>query len=411
MVARPEVLAIIPARGGSKGIPRKNILSFAGQPLIAWSIAAAKQSHLVTRIIVSTDDEEIAVVARRLGAEVPFLRPSELAQDLSVDLPLFEHALSWLKEHEGYQPEILIQLRPTSPIRPMKMVDGAVQMLLDHPEAHSVRGVIPSGQNPYKMWTIGQDNRLKPLLTVHDVPEPFNAPRQQLPQTYWQTGHIDVIRTSTVIDLKSLSGQVILPYMVDPAFSVDIDSPRDWSRAEWLVWHSNLDMVYPGKAPRPLPEKVRLVVMDFDGVLTDNRVWVDESGKETVAAYRSDSLGLAIMRQKTGIESLVLSMETNPVVSARCKKMNVPVLQGIIQKDAALTKFLAERNINPAEVVYIGNDVNDLVCFPHVGCAVVPIDAEPDVIKQADISLTRRGGHGAVRELCDILIGKFSKQV
>ncbi len=409
MVERPEILAIIPARGGSKGIPRKNILSFAGQPLIAWSIAAAKQSHLVTRIIVSTDDEEIAVVARRLGAEVPFLRPSELAQDLSVDLPLFEHALSWLKEHEGYQPDILIQLRPTSPIRPMKMVDGAVQMLLDYPEAHSVRGVIPSGQNPYKMWTIGQDNRLNQLLTVPDVPEPFNAPRQQLPQTYWQTGHIDVIRTSTVLDLKSLSGQVILPYMVDPAFAVDIDSPRDWNRAEWLVWHSSLDMVYPGKAPRPLPEKVRLVVMDFDGVLTDNRVWVDESGKETVAAYRSDSLGLAIMRQKTGIESLVLSMETNPVVSARCKKMNVPVLQGITQKDAALTKFLAERSINPAEVIYIGNDVNDLVCFPHVGCAVVPIDAEPDVIKQADISLTRRGGHGAVRELCDILIAKFSK--
>ena len=86
-----------------------------------------------------------------------------------------------------------------------------------------------------------------------------------------------MIRTSTVLDLKSLSGQVILPYMVDPAFTVDIDSPRDWNRAEWLVWHSNLDMVYPGKAPRPLPEKVRLVVMDFDGVLTDNRVWVDES--------------------------------------------------------------------------------------------------------------------------------------
>ena len=164
MVERPEVLAIIPARGGSKGIPRKNILSFAGQPLIAWSIAAAKQSHLVTRIIVSTDDEEIAVVARRLGAEVPFLRPAELAQDLSVDLPLFEHALSWLKEHEGYQPEILIQLRPTSPIRPKKMVDGAVQMLLDHPEAHSVRGVIPSGQNPYKMWTIDPDNRLKAII-------------------------------------------------------------------------------------------------------------------------------------------------------------------------------------------------------------------------------------------------------
>lgn len=410
MVNRPEVLAIIPARGGSKGIPRKNIRSFAGQPLIAWSIAAAKLSHHVTRVIVSTDDEEIAEVARRLGAEVPFLRPSELAQDLSIDLPLFEHALGWLKENENYIPDLVIQLRPTSPIRPVEMVDAAVQLLLDHHEAHSVRAVIPSGQNPYKMWRIGSDNRMHPLLAVDGVAEPFNAPRQQLPQTYWQTGHIDVIRASTIRDLHSLSGTVIMPYLVDPAFAVDIDSPRDWNRAEWLVWNGGLKMVCPGKIPRPLPEKVRLVVMDFDGVLTDNRVWVDEMGKETVAAYRSDSLGLAILRQKTGIESLVLSMETNPVVSARCKKMNVPVLQGINQKDGALIKFLAERRIDPKEVVYIGNDVNDLVCFPQVGCAVVPVDAEPDVIKQADITLTRKGGHGAVRELCDILIGKFSRQ-
>ena len=118
-----EILAIIPARGGSKGIPRKNIRDFAGYPLIAWSIAAAKQSELVTRVIVSTDDEEIASVARECGAETPFLRPPEFAQDNTTDLPVFEHALQWLEEHENYQPEIVIQLRPTSPVRPRGMVD------------------------------------------------------------------------------------------------------------------------------------------------------------------------------------------------------------------------------------------------------------------------------------------------
>lgn len=410
MVGRPEVLAVIPARGGSKGIPRKNIRSFAGHPLIAWSIAAAKQSQLVTRVIVSTDDVEIAEVAVREGAEVPFLRPAELAQDSSLDYPLFEHLLGWLKENEDYTPDLVIQLRPTSPIRPVDMVNNAVQLMLDHPEAHSTRGVIPSGQNPYKMWRIDSENRMQPLLQVPGVEEPFNSPRQELPQTYWQTGHIDVIRTSTITGLKSLSGSVILPYHVDPSFTVDIDNPRDWNRAEWLVFNSGLNMVYPGKAPRPIPEKVRLVVMDFDGVLTDNRVWVDETGRETVAAYRSDSLGLAILKQKTGIESLVLSMETNPVVSARAKKMNVPVVQGVHRKDDVLRRILADKGLNGSQVVYIGNDVNDLVCFPLVGCAVVPVDAEPDVRKQADIILTRKGGHGAVRELCDLLIEKFSKQ-
>ncbi len=118
-----QILALIPARGGSKGIPRKNIRSFAGYPLIEWSIAAAKQSELVTRIIVSTDDEEIAAVARECGAETPFLRPAEFAQDNTTDLPVFEHALQWLEENENYRPEIVIQLRPTSPIRPRGMVD------------------------------------------------------------------------------------------------------------------------------------------------------------------------------------------------------------------------------------------------------------------------------------------------
>jgi CMP-N-acetylneuraminic acid synthetase len=113
-----EVLALIPARGGSKGIPRKNIRDFSGYPLIAWSIAAAKQSELVTRVIVSTDDEEIAAVARAWGAETPFLRPAEFAEDKTTDLPVFVHALAWLAENENYRPDVVVQLRPTSPIRP-----------------------------------------------------------------------------------------------------------------------------------------------------------------------------------------------------------------------------------------------------------------------------------------------------
>ena len=130
-----EILALIPARGGSKGIPRKNIREFAGYPLIAWSIAAAKQSKLVTRTIVSTDDEEIAAVARTLGAETPFLRPAEFAQDATTDLPVYEHALQWLAENEAYHPDVVVQLRPTSPIRPRDCVDDAIRILLAHPNS------------------------------------------------------------------------------------------------------------------------------------------------------------------------------------------------------------------------------------------------------------------------------------
>src|SRR3990170_2858765 len=195
-----EVLAIIPARGGSKGIPRKNIRNFAGYPLIAWSIAAAQQAESVTRLIVSTDDEEIAAVARQFGAETPFLRPSEFAQDHSTDLPVFEHTLKWLAGHESYDPDVVVQLRPTSPIRPHGLVDAAVKILLTHSDADSVRGVVPAGQNPHKMWRItGENGPMKNLLAVPGIAEPYNAPRQLLPPIYWQTGHIDAIRTATIL--------------------------------------------------------------------------------------------------------------------------------------------------------------------------------------------------------------------
>lgn len=405
-MVKHEVLAIIPARGGSKGIPRKNVRLFAGHPLIAYSIAAARQSERVTRVIVSTDDEEIAKVARDYGAETPFLRPAELAQDQTLDLPVFQHALRWLEEQEGYQPELVVQLRPTSPVRPPALVDEAVQILLAHPEAHSVRGVVPAGQNPHKMWRINpQNGQMIPLLQVPGLEEPYNAPRQVLPPVYWQTGHIDVIRPE-VIQKGSMSGQVILPVMVDPAYTVDIDNPRDWARSEWLVWYSDLEIVYPGLRRRPLPEKVDLVVFDFDGVLTDNRVWVDEEGHEMVAANRSDSLGVAYLR-RSGLKMVVLSTETNPVVAARCRKMQIPVVQGIWDKAAELPRIMAEFNAAPERTIYVGNDVNDVPCFSLVGCAVAVADAQPAARRAADIVLSRNGGHGAVRELLDILMQRM----
>jgi YrbI family 3-deoxy-D-manno-octulosonate 8-phosphate phosphatase len=398
-----QILALIPARGGSKSIPRKNIRPLASYPLITYSITAALQAKHVTRTIVSTDDDEIACIAQSYGAEVPFLRPPNLAQDDTTDLPVFTHALQWLKGKEGYQPDIVVQLRPTSPLRPPDCVDQAVQILFDHPEADSVRGIIPSGQNPYKMWRLNGQGQMAPLLTLSGVPEPFNAPRQSLPQTYWQTGHIDAIRVSTIIQKNSLSGNVILPLILDPRYAIDIDTLRDWQRAEWILSQGDLPVVFPGHFKRTLPKQVDLVVFDFDGVMTDDRVWVDQDGHEAVAANRSDGMGVAALH-KAGIPMVVLSTEPNPVVSTRCRKLELPVIQGLSDKSSALRLLLQERQLDPSHVVYLGNDVNDLPCFPLVGCAVVVADAHPDVIPHADIVLSHPGGHGAVRELCDRII-------
>lgn len=407
-----EILALIPARGGSKGIPRKNIRNFAGYPLIAWSIAAAKQSELVTRVIVSTDDEEIAMVARECGAETPFLRPAELARDKTTDLPVFEHAIRWLEENEGYHPEIMVQLRPTSPIRPKGMLDNAIRILLEHNDADCVRGVVPAGQNPFKMWRFdGEDKPIQALLAVDGIAEPYNAPRQILPPVYWQTGHIDAIRVSTIVQKKSLTGDVIYPLVIDPRYTVDIDNLSDWAKYEALA-NSGLEMVTPGTpsiAKRPMPEKIDLIICDFDGVITDNRVWVDQDGKESVAAFRSDSIRVRELRA-IGIDVMILSSEPNPVVRARAKKMGVEAIHGIglHDKGRVMREVLEQKKIEAGNVIYIGNDLNDLPCFEVAGWSVAVADAYPEVLRAADHVLGRPGGHGALRELCDLILKNSS---
>jgi YrbI family 3-deoxy-D-manno-octulosonate 8-phosphate phosphatase len=407
MKSKIEVLAIIPARGGSKSIPHKNIRLFAGYPLISYSIAAGLQAKSVNRTVVSTDDEEIAQISREYGAEVPFLRPAKYSQDNSQDFPVFQHALNWLADEQNYHPDVVVQLRPTSPVRPHHCVDDAVKILLDHPHADSVRGVVMAGQNPYKMWHINPEGRLAPLIKVKGVEEAYNVPRQQLPDVYWQTGHIDAIRPKVILEKKSMSGKNIWPLVIDPLYTVDIDTLLDWENGEQLVKYGNLDMVFPGKMKRNLPKKVEMLVMDFDGVLTDDRVWVDENGRETIAALRSDALGLRILREKTGVKLLVLSREVNPVVAARCRKMDVPFLQGVMDKAEVLLETLKKEGIDPANVIYVGNDIIDLPCFPIVGCALAPANSYPLVLQQADIVLDKNGGQGAIRELCDLLIGHF----
>ena len=407
---KPEILTIIPARGGSKGIPRKNIRNFAGSPLIAWSIAAAQQSEFVTRTIVSTDDEEIAAVARSFGAETPFLRPAEFAQDQTTDLPVFEHALQWLAEHENYHPEVVVQLRPTSPIRPRDCVDGAIKILLAHPDADCVRGVVPAGQNPHKMWRLpgGENAPMKNLLDVEGIVEPYNSPRQILPPIYWQTGHIDVIRASSILKKKSMSGGKIYPLVIDPRYSVDLDNLYEWAKYEWLTTFGGLDFISPDNRHRAMPVRIDLLALDFDGVVTDNRVWVDEKGREMVAAYRSDSLIINKLKQ-AGVQVVILSSEVNPVVAARAKKMGVEAVHGvnIHEKGDVLKELLAERKIDSAHVVYIGNDINDLPCFDLVGWSVAVADALPEVVRAADYVLSKPGGHGAVRELCDLILSKI----
>ncbi len=296
-------------------------------------------------MILSTDDEEIAEVGRAYGAEAPFIRPAELAEDDTPDFPLFDHAVNWLAEHEGYTPQVVVQLRPTTPLRPRGMLDEAVRTLLADPQADCVRGVTIPKQTPYKMWRDGQDGTLLPLMET-SFAEPYNMPRQKLPAAYWQTGHVDAIRTTTITEKRSLTGTRVRRIMIDVNYCVDIDTLVDFDLAERAMEQKHLDIDVPrlaaGAEVRLWPSPIELLVFDFDGVFTDNRVYVLEDGREAVACDRGDGMGLSMLRDK-GVPMVVLSTEANPVVDARCRKLKLECKHGLADKRAALVEIARKK--------------------------------------------------------------------
>ncbi len=231
-----EVLAIIPARSGSKSIKDKNIRLINGKPMLAYSIEHALQAKCIDRVIVSTDSEEYAKIARKYGAEIPFIRPKELATDTSLDIDVFEHVLKYLEENEGYLPELVVQLRPTYPVRKITDIENMVSYMKNNPDIDSMRCIAPAKEIPYKMWFKGNDGIISPIMT--DIPECYNMPRQRLPKVYYQNACIDVIRAEVIVKKHSMSGERIAGYEMNENF--DIDTEEEFRAAEkYLMENKN----------------------------------------------------------------------------------------------------------------------------------------------------------------------------
>lgn len=233
LMINPKVIAIIPARGGSKGIPRKNLVPFNGAPLIASSIRHAFDSKLINRVLVSTDDVEIRQSAIDCGAEAPFLRPGQLAQDEILDLPVFVHALNFLRDTEGYIPDYVVHLRPTAPYREAGWIDDAITKLMLNPKADSVRSVSEPDKHPYRMFSINEAGYLIPVMQ-HVHPMPYLLRRQDLPPTFYYNCVIDITRPTTIFDKNSMTGDLMLPFLMDSNKVIDIDSPRDLEIAKFI---------------------------------------------------------------------------------------------------------------------------------------------------------------------------------
>ena len=223
-----EILAVIPARSGSKSVKNKNIRLINGKPMLAYSIEHALQAKCIDRVIVSTDSEEYAAIAREYGAETPFIRPAEYATDTALDYDVFFHALDYLEREEGYVPELVVQLRPTYPVRRIEDIENMVRHLKEHPEIDSMRCVAPAKEIAYKMWHMDENGTLSPIMK--EIPECYNMPRQQLPMVYYQNACIDVIRTEVIMKKHSMSGNRIAGYQMDENF--DIDTEEEFQKAE-----------------------------------------------------------------------------------------------------------------------------------------------------------------------------------
>ncbi|MEU3461452.1 acylneuraminate cytidylyltransferase [Streptomyces sp. NPDC006733] len=387
-----RVLAVIPARGGSKGVPGKNLAPVGGIPLVTRAVQACLAARRVTDTVVSTDDPAIAEAARAAGAEV-VLRPPAIAGDTASSEAAVLHAMDAheaMRGGAGGLVDVVLLVQCTSPFITGEEVDGVAAAVLEGgaDTAHTVAPfhgfVWREGDGADGGHGVNHDKATRPR-------------RQDRPQDLLETGAAYAMRAPGFRAAgHRFFGRTAL-VRTEPARVLEIDEPDDLARARALA-----PLLDAGSTPTL--GDIDAVVLDFDGTQTDDTVLIDAQGRESVAVHRGDGLGIAALR-RAGLPVLILSSETNPVVAARARKLQVPVLHGIARKDHALKQWCEEQAIAPERVLYVGNDVNDLGCFALAGWPVAVADAHGVVQASARSITSTPGGRGAIREIAGWILG------
>lgn len=397
-MTQPTVLAVIPARGGSKGVPAKNLAQVGGVPLVVRAVRACLESSEVTAVVVTTDAPAVAEAARAAGeafGETGRLhcvqRPEAIAGDTATSEAAVLHALDTYEAEHGRTVDVVLLVQCTSPFIAREDIDG-VAAAVAREGADTAVTVAPFHGFLWRDGTKVEDHNYG---VNHD--KAVRPRRQDRPEDLLETGAAYAMGVAGFRTHRHrFFGHTAL-VRTDPARVLEIDDPHDLARARALA---------PLLDPAPLPtrEDIDAVVLDFDGTQTDDRVLIDSDGRETVAVHRGDGLGIAALR-KAGVPLLILSTEQNPVVAARAHKLRVPVLHGIDRKDLALKQWCDEQSIAPERVLYVGNDVNDLPCFALAGWPVAVASAHDSVRAAARAVTITPGGFGAIREIAAWLLG------
>ena len=380
----PRVIAIIPARGGSKAVPGKNLRRVGGRSLVARAVDACHASRRIDEVYVSTDDAKIAASAEIVGAKV-IMRPAELSDDTASSEAALLHALDQLIMVDE-EPEVLVFAQCTSPFIAPDDLDRGIEMII-HDHADSVFSAVAT----YDFLWRGSGRF--GLVTGQNHDPAVRPRRQEREPDFRETGAFYVMSAAGFRAARHRFFGRTAVVQVPELTAVDIDHLDDLTLAGALA-----------HVMEPLQEvDVDAVITDFDGVHTDDSVTVAQDGRESVRVSRADGLGVERLRS-VGIPLLIVSKEINPVVGARAAKLGVEVIQGVEDKRSVVRDWLARRNISLHRAAYLGNDVNDLGPMGLVGWPVAVADAHPSVRQAARLVLANSGGNGAVRELCDFVI-------
>nr|WP_243695994.1 acylneuraminate cytidylyltransferase [Labedella phragmitis] len=395
-MSRRNVVAVIPARGGSKGIPRKNLRAVGGVPLVARAVAAARGARSIDTVVVSTDDPAIAAAAAAAGAVIVD-RPIGLAGDDASSESALLHALDVLAE-DGDEPVVLVFIQATSPLIDPLDLDEAVERVVGR-QADVVFSAIATHAF---LWRDG-DASVGVVGVNHD--RSSRPRRQDRAPEYRETGAFYVMDAAGFRSAGHRFFGRVGVHLVPERHGLDIDTPADLELARAIA---AIDEETSGRrTAEPIP--VDAVVTDFDGVHTDDSAFVDGDGREIVRVNRADGHGVRLLRD-AGIPVLILSAERNAVVVARGAKLGVEVIHGVDGDDArgdkgdVLGAWADGLGIALDHVAYVGNDLGDLPALRLVGWPIAVADAHPAVLAVARVVLASRGGDGAVRELADRVI-------
>ena len=384
-----KTVAFIPVRGGSKSIPRKNIKSLAGRPLVHWTMAAALGCDRIHRLYVASESAEIRSIAGQLSHDK--LRVIDRSPDTATDTASTESALVEFVNNYDFDTVVLIQA--TSPLLRSQDLDAALAVF-EKENADSLLSVVREHRF---IWRPTEDAAVQPLNYAPD-----NRPRrQEWDGELFENGAFYITKRSALIESGCrLSGKTI-PYEMSPENALELDEPYDWRAAEQRLMER---IASPSGDMTNRCRRIKLLVTDMDGVLTDAGVYVGADGELCKKFSTRDGMGFALWR-KAGFKAAIMTSEDTPIVVQRARKLGIELLyKGVADKGAMLERLMSEEGLVPEEVGFIGDDVNDLPAFAKVGFSACPADAVPEVKSAAAYLCRQKGGHGAVREVIDIIL-------